>query len=375
MLPRIAIAGGGMAGFSLAAALAGKADVILLERESQPGYHTTGRSAAVYAPAYGNRPIRAVTAASRSFYEAPPDRFSDHPLLTPLDVVFIGRADQRDSLAALIEAASDQVPDIGWISPEDACRAVPVLRADYVKHAVRDPSTSAMDVGAILQGYVRQAKSGSVEIRTSSEITNAERRNDAWQIRTGDDEIEADILVNAAGAWADELAVLAGAAALGLRPLRRTAMTLDVPDNLPTDGWSMAVDADEQFYLKSEAGALLASPADETPSEPCDAQPDEMDVAICVDRIERATTLQVRRVRSRWAGLRTFAPDRTPVVGFDPDCPGFFWLAGQGGYGIQTAPALAEIAATLVLGKAFPQRVEAFGVSGDDLSPTRFTRT
>ncbi|MEQ9328930.1 MAG: FAD-binding oxidoreductase [Rhodospirillales bacterium] len=375
MPPRLAIAGGGMAGFSLAAALAGKADVVLLERESQPGYHTTGRSAAVYAPAYGNRPIRAVTAASRSFYEAPPEGFSDHPLLTPLDVVFIGRADQRDSLAGLIATASDQVPDIGWISPEEACRAAPVLRADYVKHAVRDPSTSAMDVGAILQGYVRQAKSGSVEIRTSSEITSAERRNDAWRIRVGDGVIEADVLVNAAGAWADRLAGLAGAAPLGLAPLRRTAMTLDVPDSLPADGWSMVVDADEQFYLKPEAGALLASPADETPSEPCDAQADEMDVAICVDRIERATTLQVRRVRSRWAGLRTFAPDRTPVVGFDPDCPGFFWLAGQGGYGIQTAPALAEIAAALVLGQTFPQRVAAFGLSGDDLSPARFTRT
>ncbi len=375
MPPRIAIAGGGMAGFSLAAALAGKADVVLLERESQPGYHTTGRSAAVFAPAYGNRPIRAVTAASRRFYEAPPDGFSDHPLLTPLDVIFIGREDQRGSLAGLIDTASDQVPDIGWISPEEACRAVPVIRADYVKHAVRDPSTSAMDVGAILQGYVRQAKSGSVEIRKSSEVTGAERRNGAWRIRTGDGEIEADILVNAAGAWADRLAGLAGTAPLGLSPLRRTAMTLDVPDSIPTDGWSMAIDADEQFYLKPEAGALLASPADETPCEPCDAQPDEMDIAICVDRIERATTLQVRRIRSRWAGLRTFAPDRTPVVGFDSGCHGFFWLAGQGGYGIQTAPALAEIAAALVLGDELPPRVAAFGISGDDLSPARFTRT
>jgi D-arginine dehydrogenase len=362
-----------MAGFSLAAALSGKARVTLLERESQPGYHTTGRSAAVYAPAYGNAPIRAITAASRAFYTSPPTGFSDHPLLTPLDVLFIGRADQQAGLQALLDTARDQVPGMDWVSPEDACRAVPVLRADYVKHAVRDPSTRAMDVDAILQGYIRQARAGGTDIRTSAEIRNADYRHGAWRIHTGDEMIEADILVNAAGAWADDLATLSGAAACGLEPLRRTAITLDLPDGMTSDGWSMAIDANEEFYLKPEAGTLLASPADETPSAPCDAQPEELDIAICVDRVEAATSLRIRRVRNSWAGLRTFAPDRTPIVGFDQTCAGFFWLAGQGGYGIQTAPAMAEIAAALLLEQEIPPRVAAFGLSGDDLSPARFT--
>ncbi|MFP6748596.1 MAG: FAD-binding oxidoreductase, partial [Alphaproteobacteria bacterium] len=209
-------------------------------------------------------------------------------------------------------------------------------------------------------------------LRQNARVESLERVGGAWLVRAGGDEIAAGVVINAAGAWCDEIAGLAGANPVGLTPKRRTALLIEGPGDLPFAGWPMFIDADEEFYVRPESGALMASPADETPMEACDVQPDELDIAIAVDRLQKATTLEIRRIIRGWAGLRSFVADKTPVVGFDPERAGFFWLAGQGGYGIQTAPSMGRVAAALATGNAIPGDLQAFGVRADDLSPGRF---
>ena len=373
MTRKVVIVGGGMAGISLGAALSAETGVVVLERESAPGYHATGRSAAVYAPAYGNRVIRALTAASREFLETPPDGFTASPLLEPRPVMFFGRQDQQKTLAGLMSETAGQ-PGLHSVTAAEVLAQIPCFRPDYLHSAVEDVTTSGIDVDALLQGYARQLRNKGGEIITDFDVDTLTRQQDVWTITSKDGRsFDADILVDAAGAWADQLAVTAGVTPVGLTPLRRTAITVDPPADVDVSGWAIAIDADEELYFKPETGRLLVSPADETPSEPCDAQPEELDIAICVDRLETATSLTVRRISHKWAGLRTFSPDRTPVVGYDLAANGFFWLAGQGGYGIQTAPAMAELAASLVLNRGVPERLAGYGVREEDLSPHRFT--
>lgn len=373
MTRKVIIVGGGMAGISLGALLSAETEVTVLERETAPGYHATGRSAAVYAPAYGNRVIRALTAASREFLETPPDGFSASPLLEPRHVMFFGRKDQQETLTALISETAGQ-PGLRAVSASDVLSQIPCFRSDYLHSAVEDTTTSGIDVDALLQGYARQLRSNGGDILTDFDVDSLSRERGNWVITSKDGRsIDADVLVDAAGAWADQLAVMSGITPVGLTPLRRTAITIDPPAGVDVSGWSIAIDADEELYFKPEAGRILVSPADETPSEPCDAQPEELDIAICVDRLETATDLTVRRITHKWAGLRTFSPDRTPVVGYDAADNGFFWLAGQGGYGIQTAPAMAELAAALVMNRPVPERLAAYGVKEEDLTPHRFT--
>ena len=232
-----------------------------------------------------------------------------------------------------------------------------------------------MDVAAIHGGFLKGARAAGAALRLDAEVTNLERKDGRWTIRLRDGEsVTANTIVNASGAWADVLAGLAGAAPVGLVPKRRTAFTFDAPAGLDLTGLPMAIDFDETWYIKPEVGQFLGSPADETPSPPCDAQPEEMDIAIAVERIETATTLSIRRIKNKWAGLRSFVADKNLVVGHDPKVEGFFWLAGQGGYGIQTAEAAGRLAASLALGKGLPTDIAALGVSEAALSPARFTR-
>lgn len=360
-----AIVGAGIAGASLAARLAPHAKVLLLEREPQPGYHSTGRSAALYSALYGNAPIRALTRASRAFFDAPPAGFAEHPLLSPRGVLYAGDAHSAASIEQMGHSALAQS-----ISTAEALARVPVLREAQAKHCAYEPEACDIDVHALHQGFLRLARRGGAQLVCAAPV-RAACAGSSWFIVAGGEEYEANVLVNAAGAWADELAVLAGASAQGLSPLLRTALHVDAPANCDIRTWPAVIAADESFYFKPDAGLLLASPADETPSAPCDAQPDDLEVAQCVDRIERATTLNVTRVRRAWAGLRTFAPDRTPVAGYDGTCPRFFWLAGQGGYGIQTAPALSDAAAALALGQALPDYLLEEGFEPADLAPGR----
>lgn len=364
----IIVIGAGMAGASVAATLAGDARVLLLESEAQPGYHTTGRSAALYTCAYGPPVIRALTRASGAFFRNPQSPFVEHPLLRRRGALFVADAGQMETLAVLKGELNDAV------QPLDASQArarMPLLREGYATAALLDETAADIDVMAVHQHYLKSFGEAGGLLRTSAGVSAMNHDGACWRVDTAQGIFTAPIVVNAAGAWADEVAQLAGANPVGLVPMRRTALLVAPPERLVADSWPMVVDVDERFYLKPDAGKLLISPADETPSPPCDAQPEEMDVAICIDRIETAFDLSVRRIDHKWAGLRSFVADRCPVVGFDPVAPGFFWLAGQGGYGIQSAPALARVAAALVRGQPIPDDIADEGVSEFALSRQR----
>jgi D-arginine dehydrogenase len=367
MTSDFAIIGAGIAGASLAYELAAHGSVLLLEAEDFPGYHTTGRSAALFSETYGNAIIRALTTGSRDFYLAPPPGFAEVPLLTPRGTLIIASTSQLDRLAAQCREMPQLIP----IGAAEALARVPVLRPEAVAAAGYDEAAMDIDVNALHQGFLRGAKARGAQLVTGARIETIERRAGLWQLVTGTQTFSATVLVNAAGAWADAVGRLAGAAEIGLSPRRRTALLFDPPPGHDSGRWPMVLDADEQFYFKPDAGRLLASPADETPSPPCDAQAEELDIALCIDRLQQAAHLPVRRVVRAWAGLRSFVADRSPVVGYDPKVEGLFWLAGQGGYGIQTAPAMARLAASLCRGAGIPTDLTERGVTEAALAPAR----
>ncbi|HZZ67834.1 MAG TPA: FAD-binding oxidoreductase [Phenylobacterium sp.] len=371
------IVGSGIAGAGAAYELAEGARVLLLEREDAHGYHTTGRSAALYSEVYGNPLIRGLTRASRAFFEAPPEGFAATPLLNPRPCLYVGRLDQADALAALLAAEPAALTPI---SREEVLALVPVLRPGYVGAGALETGAMDADVEAIHQGFLRGAKARGADIRLTSEVVAiapiadgaADGAAGGWSVRTASGEVfEAAVVVNAAGAWADQIAGLAGAALIGLTPMRRTAVIVDAPPGVDVRAWPMVIDVDEEFYFKPDAGRLLASPADETPTEPHDAWAEEMDIAICIERVQTAADIPVQRIARSWAGLRSFVADRSPVIGFDAQAPGFFWLAGQGGYGVQTAPAAARAAAALARRQVLPADIAAQGVTAQALSPAR----
>lgn len=350
------VIGAGIAGASVAAELSGDLSVALIERESQPGYHTTGRSAALFTEAYGPPVIRALSRASAAFFHAPREGGA---FLHPRGVVFVARPDQAEAEEALRAELGDAVRPF---STAELARTVPLLRPGYAARALYDDSARDIDVHALHQHYLRRFRAAGGTLWTGAELTALEHSGD-WVARTARGDLRAPIVVNAAGAWADEVAALAGVPRRGLMPKRRTALIVKAPDGAVVDGWPMVADVEEQWYVKPDAGRLLMSPADEEPSPPCDAQPEELQVAICVDRIERAFDLPVRRIENKWAGLRSFFSNGRPLVRYEPGAPGFFWLAGQGGYGIQTAPALARTAAALVRGRPLPGDIADQGVT------------
>jgi len=364
----VIVIGAGIAGASVAAELARGRQVLLLDMEEHAGYHTTGRSAAVFAEGYGNRVVRALTRSSRTFLTTPPSGFAEHPLLVPRGWMFVARNDQ---LALLGQLEREIGGSLRAIDPAEATARVPILRRDHVAGAAWDETAMDVDVHALHHGFLRLLRTAGGELVTSARARGLERVGGVWCVDTEQGTFAAPLVVNAAGAWADEVGRLAGATSIGLVPMRRTVVLLDPPAGVEIARWPLVIDAEERFYFKPESGKLLASPADETPSPPCDAHPDDLDVAIAVDRITRACDLEVHHIPRKWAGLRSFVADRSPVVGFDPLAEGFFWLAGQGGYGIQTAPALARLAAALVLGEPVPADVAAEGVSPPDVSPAR----
>jgi D-arginine dehydrogenase len=362
----VAVIGAGIAGASVAAELAGSgARVVLLEREAQPGYHTTGRSAALFTISYGPPVIRALSRASLAGFEA---LGGSTPLLRPRGALFLARPDQLEALSALQAELGDAVEPL---DVEAARARLPLLRPGYAAAALLDSSAADIDVDGLHRRYLRLLADRGGRLCCKAEIVALAPRTEGWRLTTPGATLDAGIVVNAAGAWADEIGRLAGVAPVGLVPKRRTALLVAPPEGMRPEGWPMAVDAAEGFYLKPEAGKLLLSPADETPSPPCDAQPEEIDVAICIDRIQTAFDLPVRRIAHKWAGLRSFVADGCPVAGHDPQAPGFFWLAGQGGYGIQSAPALARAAAALALGRTIPADIAGEGVSAEALAPRR----
>ncbi|ATQ45008.1 FAD-dependent oxidoreductase [Caulobacter mirabilis] len=358
-----------MAGVSAASHLATDLAVVVLEQEVQAGFHATGRSAALFSEVYGNRVVRALSRASRPVLFGDDESFCTTPLARSRGSLWIGRRDQVAALSAFA-ALPDIAPATHELDARETAALFPILRADYAVRGLLEPSASDIDVDALHQAYIRAFRRRGGRLITDARVDALSREGTRWRVRFGAESILADVVVNAAGAWADEVAALAGVQGVGIRPHRRTALLVDAPAARDIDDWPMAIDIDETFYIKPDAGRLLLSPADETPSPPCDAQPEDWDVAVAVDRVQTATTLECRRIVAKWAGLRSFAPDRSPVVGYDETSPGFFWLAGQGGYGIQTAPALARIADSLVRHRGIPEDLGA-DVSSFDLSPSR----
>lgn len=366
------VVGSGIAGSSIASELAATAKVLLVEREACHGYHTTGRSAAMFIESYGNAWIRRLTGASRGFFDNPPDGFCSHALLKRRGSLTIATRDQISALEVLAADVKATGSEVQQIDGEAARALTPILRRDRVAQAVFEPNSCDIDTHGLHGGFLRLARARGADVRLNAGVEGIERRTAGWRISlAGGAPVEARVIVNAAGAWADVIAGMAGVRPMGLEPRRRTAVLIAPPVGLPIDGWPTVMDVDERFYFKPESGSLLASPADETPSAPVDAAPEEIDIAECIDRIELATTLCVTQVRRSWAGLRTFAPDRTPVFGYDPDVADFFWFAGQGGYGMQTAPAAARLGAALALERGISSDLGECGLEAAPFCPSR----
>jgi D-arginine dehydrogenase len=368
----ILIIGGGMAGASVGyfLALRGRR-VVLLEQEDSCGYHTTGRSAALYSQAYGNAAIRALTVAGQDFYNNPPAGFADHPLLTPSGALFIGREDQRALVEQEVREGQALVPTVRLLDGAEARKISPTLREDYVACAGWEPDARGIDVDALHQGFLRGLRANGGQVIVKGGVQALERKGGLWHTRTAAGEFSAPVVVNASGAWADTVGRMAGCEPVGCVPKRRTAFLFAPPEGMDISTWPLTVDVEESFYFKPMSGLLMGSPADETPVEPHDAFADEMDIAIGADRIQTATTMEITAIKHNWAGLRSFVADKTPVAGYDPRQEGFFWLCGQGGYGIQTAPGLGEAAAALIEGEDLPAHTARLGIRAADLSPER----
>lgn len=381
----VVIVGAGMAGASLAWRLrqpeAGPARrVLLLEREAQPGAHATGRSAAMYMPSYGPPAARALTRASRAFYDAPPAGFADQPLLTPRGVLYVAAPGQGDTMDALHAELAPACAGLQrWHAAATLARA-PCLRPDQVMGALWDPESTDIDVQALHQGFLRGFKRAGGTLQCSAEVAGAQRdASGLWQLRLGDGSdgstVAARTLVNAAGAWGDVLAGLCGVAPVGLVPRRRSAFTFGAPAGVATAGWPAVVGVDESWYFKPDAGQLLGSPANADDTVPHDVRPEELDIALGMHRIEAMTNLQIHRPTATWAGLRSFVADGELVIGFDDAVPGFFWLVGQGGYGIQSAAGASALAAALVCGQPLPACLSQAGVDPSAMAVQRLRGT
>ncbi len=365
---RVLIVGGGIAGMSLAYEAALSHDVVVVEAERAAGYHATGRSAAMYVANYGNAAIRGLTRASRGFLRTPPTGFAETPILRPRDTLYIASEDQAAALAR------PEYEMLDLLSADAVRICAPLLRPGAAVAGRIDRESAEIEVDLLHRCYARGAKARGMQLSVDARVEAADWTGMSWSVRTSAGVYSADIVVNAAGAWADTVARIFGAAPLGLVPMRRTAMLVDPPRGLDLDALPMVMTAEEELYFKPDAGLLMVSPADETPVDPSDAQADEWDVAVAIDRLQRYCDIEVCHVRHRWAGLRTFAPDRTPVMGYDTMQPGFFWFAGQGGYGIQIAPALARLGGMLLGDDKVADAANRECLKLADFSPQRFAQ-
>ncbi len=367
-----AIIGAGIAGASVAARLATHSRVVLLERESQPGYHSTGRSAAMFMESYGPPMVRALTRASRAFYLQPPEGFTEQPLLHARGALYLALAGQQQALDALQHELGDTCPALRRLDRDGTVALFPCLRPEAVLGGLLDPMSMDIDVHALHQGFLRMFRRAGGVMHTQAELTQAQRVDGVWRLGLANGQtLMARSMVNAAGAWADQVGTLCGAAPIGLVPHRRSAFTFRPPEGVDVSAWPVTSSIDNSWYIKPEAGVLLGSPANADPTVPHDVVPEELDIATAIHHIEAATTLQIRRPLRSWAGLRSFVPDGEMVIGWDMGCDGLFWLAAQGGYGIQSAPGASELAAALLLLQPTPVRLLQQGISLAALAPGR----
>jgi D-arginine dehydrogenase len=372
----VAIIGAGIAGASLAwrLARAGRS-VLLLEAESQPGFHSTGRSAAMFMESYGSPQARALTRASRAFYQQPPSGFASVPIVSPRGALYAAWQGQQAALDGLQAQLLSTGSVVDRLDAAAALKLVPVLRTEGLLGGLFEPEAMDLDVHALHQGFLGGARQAGTTLWVDAELRQAHRSADGWSLSTADGRhAQARTLVNAAGAWADTVAQRCGVAPLGIQPKRRSAFTFDAPADGSSRQWPTVAGVMDDWYIKPDAGQLLGSPANADPVPAHDVQPEELDIALGIAAIERDTTLQIRRPRRTWAGLRSFAPDGELVIGFDSRVPGFFWLAGQGGYGIQSAAGASLLAAALVQGQALDPALIAEGVDPAALSPSRLAQ-
>ena len=373
----VIVVGAGMAGTSVAAELSKRYSVVLVERESHPAMHATGRSAATYIPSYRaeNPALRLLTRASGAFLKSPPAGFAKNALLKPRGLMTLLRGmggvswtQELTNLNSLLEYPITMLP------ASDVQSRLPELSAEWLSDAWWEADVHDIDVHGLHQGYLKVFRENGGRM-VLAEHACPRFENDAWQISVADEYLEAPVVVNAAGAWADELAESAHVARLGLQPKRRTAILVSPPVDCDVTDWPVVLAYDESFYFKPDAGMLLVSPVDAHKSPPCDAQPEEIDMAYAADFATQALSgLEVKRIAHSWAGLRTFASDETPVIGFDSSAPGFFWCAGQGGHGIQIAPAVAKLSAAMIGGDDNSTELRDLGFLPDWVSPSRFSR-
>jgi D-arginine dehydrogenase len=365
------VLGGGMAGACAGYFLADRGRVTVLEMEDGLGYHSTGRSAALFSEYYGNRCVRGLTAAARPFFDAPPEGFAEHPLLTPRGVLALAPPGAEARFEAVLADGRECASGVRELGPGEVRELCPVVRPGWYARAMHKPGAMDIDVDGLHQGFVRGIRAKGGRVLTRSAVRSLARRGGLWRASTEAGEFAAPVVVNAAGAWADALAGPAGVLPLGLVPKRRTAAIVPPPPGLDVTAWPLVCDVTETFYFKPEAGGLMICPVDATPAEPHDVRHDDLDVAIAAARFEEVTTLTVRRVSHQWAGLRTFARDDTPAVGPAPDAPGFFWLAGLGGFGIQIAPSVGRAVAALASGEPWPDDLSRRGIAPEALAPAR----
>lgn len=370
----VIVIGAGMAGASVAYFLASHVRVLVLEREDHAGMHSTGRSAALFSETYGSAQVRALTRAARRFFDHPPEGFTSHPILTPRGSLSIGTDAQIETVHALHAEMAPRthglrVVDAAWLQ-----QTVPVLRPEAAQIGLYEPGAADIDVNELHQGFLRGLRARGGQLRLGVDIRSIERGPGHWFIDAGNEQFRAPLVLNAAGAWVDQVAALAGVAPIGIQPRRRSAFLFEPPAGLDTAGWPFVTDVDESFYFKPDAGLLLGCPANADPVPPHDVQPEELDIAMGIHRIEEATTMTIRRPTRTWAGLRSFVSDGDLVGGFAPGVDGFFWVAAQGGYGIQTSAAMGELCAHLALGKPLPPHLQDAGLTADMLDPRRLTR-
>ena len=368
------IIGAGIAGASAAYWLAPHGKVVILERESHPGVHSTGRSAALYMASYGNAQVRALTLASKKFFDPPPQGFCAHPLLSPRGALMVAERGQEAALEQHWAVLAQMNTGARRLTGAQACQLSPALRPERIVDALIEPDAADMDVNAIHQGFLRGAVARGGEVRVHSEVVGLDRHDNQWTVTTQKNETwQAPVVIDAAGAWADELAKMAGASRIGLQPCRRSALLFKPEGFGDFAKWPMTYGASENWYFKPDAGQVLVSPANADPVSPQDVQPEELDIAIAIDRIESVTTFKIRRPSHTWAGLRSFVQDHGLVGGFDEIKPGFFWIAAQGGYGIQTSPAMGEACAALVRGLSIPPAIADWGLTKEMLSASRLS--
>lgn len=368
----VIVVGAGLLGASAAFHLSKHYTTALVEQEAAPGYHSSGRSAAVLLPPYGGPLARALTAASREFLANPPAGFCEAALITPRGALVIAATGQEDRLDHWSRAPDASTDAVKTLTPLQAAERVPILRTERIAGAVLLPDVADLDAAALLQGYIKSFRATTGELFVNAKVTSISRTAGVWVLETTQAGVlRARVLVNAAGAWADSIAELAGVACKGLTPTRRTMAVIKVPDAMDVRSWPLVVDAAETFYFKPDAGRLVLSPADRTEVPPQDILPDDVDVAVAIDRFEAATTLQVRRIEHQWAGLRTFTCDEDPVIGFDPDVPDFLWVAGFGGFGVQACLAAGLCCEALLGQKPLPTRLIDLGLDLQRLSPRR----